>query len=59
MATGRLFSSSAPVYTINKWLDTRERIKLLVEECLKPLGSQLPTDERAIHGEWLPTVVFA
>lgn len=59
MGTGRFFSSSAPVYTINQWLDAKEQIELPVEESLKPLGSQLRPDERAIHEEWLPTVVFA
>ena len=57
METGRSFSSSATVHPINQRLDTKEQIELLVEEC--PLGSQLPPDERAIHEEWLPTVVFA
>lgn len=59
MKTGRLLSSSAPVYTINQRLDTKEQIELLVEECLMPLGSQLPPDEKAIREEPLLTVVFA
>lgn len=57
--TGRLFSSFAPAYTINQWLNTKEQIELPVEEYLKPLRSQLPPDARAIHKEGLPTVVFA
>ncbi|MDE0127100.1 MAG: hypothetical protein OXN97_21250 [Bryobacterales bacterium] len=59
METGRLLSSFAPVYTINQRLDTKEQIGLPVEDYLKPLRSQLPPDERAIHEEGLPTVVFA
>ncbi len=47
-----------PVYTINQWLDTKEQIEQLVEEYLKPLRNQLPPDEKRIHDEWLPTVVF-
>jgi len=48
-----------PVYSINQWLDTEEQIEHLVEEYLKPLGEQFASEVRAIHDEWLPTVVFS
>ncbi|MDE0104988.1 MAG: hypothetical protein OXN89_21625 [Bryobacterales bacterium] len=48
----------APVYTINQWLDTEEQIEHLVQEYLVPLTSQLPPEEREVHEQWLPTVVW-
>ena len=48
-----------PVFSINQWLDTEEQIEHLVEEYLKPLGEQFTPSARAIHDEWLPTVVFS
>ena len=48
-----------PVFSINQWLDTEEQIEHLVEEYLKPLGEQFTPPARAIHDEWLPTVVFS
>lgn len=48
----------APVYNINKWLDTKEQIEHLVEEYLTHLGNQLPARERELHDEWLPTLVW-
>ncbi len=35
-----------------------EQVEHLVEEYLKPLRSQLSTQEKEIHDQWLPTVVF-
>ena len=48
----------APVYTINQWLDTPEQINHLVEEYLKPLRAQFTPEEKEVHDEWLPTVVW-
>lgn len=48
----------APVYTINQWLDTEEQIEHLVQEYLMPLTSQLPPEEKEVHEEWIPTVVW-
>ncbi len=48
-----------PVYSINQWLDTEEQIEHLVEEYLKPLGEQFAPEVRAIHDEWLSSVVFS
>ena len=47
-----------PVHTINQYLDTRDQIEHLVEEYLRPLGKQLSTEQRALHDEWLPTVMW-